>query len=152
MPVRTRSQGVSGSSSGVWHQPMLWKAMGRDATMFCGVFRLPQGHRKDKNNPPWQICFQNVSLCFSVMAEKYCSIVLTSGEHFDQGLMYYSVLPSWNSNASTSCLGKDGRVVLWQSDLSASLFPRALGSIWFAPNYVCGFLLSVQIPGHIILW
>lgn len=48
---------------------------------------------KIKNNPLWQICFQKVSLSFSIISEKYCPIVLTPIECFDHGLMYYPVFP-----------------------------------------------------------
>lgn len=61
--------------------------------MFCCLFLLLQGHHKDKNNPPWQICFQKVSLSFSIISEKYCPIVLTPIECFDRGLMNYPVFP-----------------------------------------------------------
>lgn len=49
--------------------------------------------RKIKNNPMWQICFQKDSLFFSIITEKYSLIVLTPVERFDQGLMYYPVIP-----------------------------------------------------------
>lgn len=48
---------------------------------------------KIKNNPQWQICFQKVSHSFSIIPEKYCTIVLTPIECFDRGLMYYPVFP-----------------------------------------------------------
>lgn len=81
-------------SSALWQEPKQWEAVERFANMmFCCLFLLLQGHHKDKNNPPWQICFQKVSLSFSIISEKYCPIVLTPIECFDQGLMYYPVFP-----------------------------------------------------------
>lgn len=88
--------------------------------MFCCLFLLLQGHHKDKNNPLWQICFQKVSLSFSIISEKYCPIVLTPMECFDRGLMYYPVFPViqrplplvlgmnmgvWNAPLGTSLMG-----------------------------------------------
>lgn len=61
--------------------------------VLCHLFLFLQGHHKDKNNPPWQICFQKVSLSFSIIAAKYCPIVLTRKEFFDRGLMYYPAFP-----------------------------------------------------------
>lgn len=61
--------------------------------MLCLSCLWLQGHHKDKNNPQWQICFQKVSHSFSIIPEKYCTIVLTPIERFDRGLMYYPVFP-----------------------------------------------------------
>lgn len=61
--------------------------------MLCFSCLWLQGHHKDKNNPQWQICFQKVSHSFSIIPEKYCTIVLTPIECFDRGLMYYPVFP-----------------------------------------------------------
>lgn len=81
-------------SSTLWQKPKQWEAVERFTNMmFCCLFLLLQGHHKDKNNPPWQICFQKVSLSFSIISEKYCPIVLTPIECFDRGLMYYPVFP-----------------------------------------------------------
>lgn len=81
-------------SSALWQKPKQWEAVERFTNMmFCCLFLLLQGHHKDKNNPPWQICFQKVSLSFSIISEKYCLIVLTPIECFDRGLMYYPVFP-----------------------------------------------------------
>lgn len=81
-------------SSALWQEPKQWEAVERFANMmFCCLFLLLQGHHKDKNNPPWQICFQKVSLSFSIIAEKYCPIMLTPIKCFDQALMYYPVFP-----------------------------------------------------------
>lgn len=77
-----------------WQKPKQWGAVESFANMmFCCLFLLLQGHHKDKNNPPWQICFQKVSLSFSIIAEKYCPIVLTPIECFDRALMNYPVFP-----------------------------------------------------------
>lgn len=96
-PSRFMSQGGpvnQNVSSALWQRPKQWEAVERFANMmFCYLFLLLQGHHKDKNNPPWQICFQKVSFSFSIISEKYCPIVLTPIERFDRGLMYHPVFP-----------------------------------------------------------
>ena len=96
-----------------------WEAVERFANMmFCCLFPLLQGHHKDKNNPPWQICFQKVSLSFSIISEKYCPIVLTPIECFDRGLMYYPVFPVIQMPPPL-VLGKNMRV--WNGPLGIPL-------------------------------
>ncbi len=106
-------------SSALWQKSKQWEAVERFANMmFCCLFLLLQGHHKDKNNPPWQICFQKVSLSFSIISEKYCPIVLTPMECFDRGLMYYPVSPVIQM-LPPLVLGKNTRV--WNSPLGIPL-------------------------------
>ena len=117
-PSRFMSQGGpvnQNVSSALWQKPKQWEGVERFANMmFCCLFLLLQGHHKDKNNPPWQICFQKVSLSFSIISEKYCPIVLTPIECFDRGLMYYPVFPVIQMPPPL-VLGKNMRV--WNSPL-----------------------------------
>lgn len=113
-------------SSAPWQEPKQWEAVERFTNMmFCCLFLLLQGHHKDKNNPPWQICFQKVSFCFSIISEKYCPIVLTPIECFDRGLMYYPVFPVIQMLLQHLFWGRtwECEMVLCESYQRPSLFP-----------------------------
>lgn len=96
--------------------------------MLCFSCLWLQGHHKDKNNPQWQICFQKVSHSFSIIPEKYCTIVLTPIECFDRGLMYYPVCPVIQM-PPPFVLGNNVRV--WNAPL---------GSLLLYPDTCCAIL------------
>lgn len=96
--------------------------------MLCFSCLWLQGHHKDKNNPQWQICFQKVSPSFSIIPEKYCTIVLTPIECFDRGLMYYPVFPVIQM-PPPFVLGNNVRV--WNAPL---------GSLHLYPDTCCAIL------------